>query len=64
MRKLFTTTIVLSLIFATSCKNDTMKNIDAKIPTAEKQPKTLEKHGDVRIDNYFWMRLTTQLAYL
>ncbi len=53
MRKLFTTTIVLSLIFATSCKNDTMKNIDAKIPTADKQPITLEKHGDVRIDNYF-----------
>ena len=60
MRKLYTTTIVLSLIFATSCKNDTMKNIDAKIPTAEKQPKTLEKHGDVRIDNYFWMRLTDE----
>ena len=31
MRKLYTTTIVLSLIFATSCKNDTMKNIDAKL---------------------------------
>jgi len=60
MRKLYTTTIVLSLIFETSCKNDTMKNIDAKIPTAEKQPKTLEKHGDVRIDNYFWMRLTDE----
>ena len=53
MRKLCTTTILLSLIFATSCKNDTMKNIDAKIPTADKQPITLEKHGDVRIDNYF-----------
>ena len=37
-----------------------MKNIDAKIPTAEKQPTSLEKHGDVRIDNYFWMRLTDE----
>ena len=60
MRKLCTTTILLSLIFASSCKNDTMKNTDAKIPTADKQPITLEKHGDVRIDNYFWMRLTDE----
>ncbi|MBA6155188.1 S9 family peptidase [Tenacibaculum sp. S7007] len=31
---------------------------DIKAPVAEKQPITLEKHGDVRTDNYFWMRLT------
>ncbi len=24
-------------------------------PIAKKQPKTLEKHGDVRIDNYYWL---------
>ncbi|QTD39253.1 S9 family peptidase [Polaribacter batillariae] len=35
-----------------------MKNTDAKAPIAYKQPTTLEKHGDVRIDNYFWMRLS------
>jgi oligopeptidase B len=35
-----------------------MKSTDAKYPKADKQPTTLEKHGDVRIDNYFWMRLT------
>ncbi|AUC17074.1 oligopeptidase B [Tenacibaculum sp. SZ-18] len=29
-------------------------------PVAEKQPKKLEKHGDVRVDNYFWMRLTDE----
>lgn len=29
-------------------------------PTAEKQPKRLEKHDDIRIDNYFWMRLTDE----
>lgn len=60
MKKLYTTSIILSLIFANACKNDPMKNIDAKAPTAEKQPTTLEKHGDVRIDNYFWMRLTDE----
>ncbi|WP_408037513.1 S9 family peptidase [Tenacibaculum amylolyticum] len=27
-------------------------------PVAEKQAQQLEKHGDVRTDNYFWMRLT------
>ncbi|WP_298764732.1 S9 family peptidase [uncultured Polaribacter sp.] len=37
-----------------------MKSIDAKIPVAEKQPTQLEKHGDVRIDNYFWMRLSDE----
>ncbi|WP_244210947.1 S9 family peptidase [Tenacibaculum singaporense] len=33
-------------------------NKDIKAPVAEKQPTKLEKHGDVRIDDYFWMRLT------
>ncbi|WP_298778346.1 S9 family peptidase [uncultured Polaribacter sp.] len=37
-----------------------MKSIDAKFPIAEKQPTKLEKHGDVRIDNYFWMRLSDE----
>jgi oligopeptidase B len=60
MRALFTTTIILSLIFAVACKNEPMKNIDAKAPTAEKKPTKLEKHGDVRIDNYFWMRLSDE----
>jgi oligopeptidase B len=32
--------------------------IDIDAPLAEKIPKELEKHGDVRIDNYYWMRLT------
>ena len=37
-----------------------MKNTDAKFPIADKQPTELEKHGDVRIDNYFWMRLSDE----
>tara|TARA_R110002126_G_scaffold291772_2_gene457557 strand:- start:20062 stop:22158 length:2097 start_codon:yes stop_codon:yes gene_type:complete len=35
-----------------------MKSTNAKPPIAEKIPTTLEKHDDVRIDNYFWMRLS------
>nr|WP_144896881.1 S9 family peptidase [Lutibacter sp. Hel_I_33_5] len=37
-----------------------MKSTDGKAPIAEKQPKELEIHGDKRIDNYFWMRLTDE----
>ncbi|APZ46900.1 oligopeptidase B [Polaribacter reichenbachii] len=37
-----------------------MKSSDAKQPIAEKQPVKLEKHNDVRIDNYFWMRLSDE----
>ena len=39
-------------------KTNFMKISDANYPIAEKIPTTLEKHGDVRIDNYFWMRLS------
>ncbi|WNW02212.1 S9 family peptidase [Tenacibaculum sp. HL-MS23] len=31
---------------------------DIIAPVAEKQATTLEKHGDIRTDDYFWMRLT------
>ena len=48
----------ISLIFANACKNDSMNNTDMKPPVAEKIPKELEIHGDIRIDNYFWMRLS------
>ena len=58
MRKILIPFIILSLTFASSCKNKTMKSTVAQPPVAEKQPIKLEKHGDVRIDNYFWMRLT------
>jgi oligopeptidase B len=32
------------------------KHSDVKAPIAKKIPHQLEKHGDVRIDNYFWMK--------
>ncbi|WP_299627367.1 S9 family peptidase [uncultured Tenacibaculum sp.] len=58
MRKKLVFSIALSVIFA-SCKKEKMAN---KIipPLAPKKPETLEKHGDVRIDNYFWMRLSDE----
>ena len=60
MRKFIISSMLFSLIFTVACKNETknMKSTDAKYPVAEKQPIKLEKHGDVRVDNYFWMRLS------
>lgn len=48
---------LLSLIFATSCKKNTMNTLETKIqpPVADKKPINLEKHDDIRVDNYFWL---------
>ncbi|WP_413788379.1 S9 family peptidase [Tenacibaculum sp. 1B UA] len=56
MKKIMLPALFFSLIFG-SCKKQEM-NKDIKAPVAEKQPTTLEKHGDIRTDDYFWMRLT------
>jgi len=44
-------------IFATSCskKNDQKMTENLQAPVAKIIPKTLEKHGDVRTDNYYWL---------
>jgi oligopeptidase B len=60
MKQISQLTILLSLIFATSCKNKSPMKTDTKPPIAEKQPKELTVHNDTRIDNYFWMRLTDE----
>ena len=48
---------VVSLIFAVSCNNkETSKpNMDIIPPVADKITKNLEMHGDVRVDNYYWL---------
>ena len=48
---------LLSLIFATSCKKNTMNTLDTKVqpPVADKNPTNLEMHDDIRVDNYFWL---------
>ncbi len=47
---------IFSIIFATSCKDKNEKmteKIDA--PIAKIVPHNIEKHGETRIDNYFWL---------
>ena len=48
--------LLLYIIFV-GCKKDTM-NSTKKIapPVAAIKPKILEKHGDKRIDNYYWLK--------
>ena len=48
--------LLICSIFVASCgtkKNQMNQNI--KEPVAKIIPKELEKHGDIRIDNYYWM---------
>src|SRR5690606_28296966 len=48
--------LMVSLIFVSSCKEKqqkTMKNITP--PVADKKEVILEKHGDIRVDDYFWL---------
>ena len=63
VKKISTLAIVLSVIFAISCKNDQneernqMKDAQKQVkpPVAQKIPKELKIHGDLRIDNYYWL---------
>ena len=49
--------LILTLIFATACKKDKKMKTEVKLvaPTANKIPKTLTIHNDVRVDNYYWL---------
>jgi oligopeptidase B len=47
--------LVLCLIFAHACKNSKDESMNITPPVAPKHPTKLEKHGDVRIDDYYWM---------
>lgn len=46
---------VLSLTFAVSCQNQKEPMTSTKAPVAKKMAKELEKHGDIRVDDYYWM---------
>ena len=51
--------LIFLLLLCCGCGNlNTMKN--QKAPIAKQKPKKLSIHGDERIDNYFWMRLSDQ----
>ena len=60
MRKILFYATAFSLIFATACKNDSMNNKEIAPPIADKISTEIEIHGDTRIDNYFWMRLSDE----
>ena len=49
--------LVLTLIFVSSCNQKSTKKLakNTTPPKAEKKPVNLEKHGDIRVDDYFWM---------
>lgn len=59
------TILFTTALFMTACNNQTHVASDSTTayawpaniqpPDAEKKPKELEAHGDVRIDEYFWM---------
>ncbi|MEJ1222059.1 S9 family peptidase [Sediminicola sp. 1XM1-17] len=46
---------LLSISFAASCQNNSKEMVELKAPIAKKIPRELVKHGDVRIDNYYWL---------
>ena len=53
--------LISSLIFVflfTSCKNKIKMNFDTstQAPTVEQIPYQLKEHGDIRVDNYYWMK--------
>ena len=60
MKKIILFLTIVSLTFVVSCKQDKMSSEDIKPPVADKVAKKLEKHNDIRIDNYYWMRLTDE----
>lgn len=59
MKKILALILLITLIFVACKEEKQMKdNREIKAPIAEKQPKELKEHGNTRIDNYFWMRLS------
>lgn len=60
--KIFVTSLLLltsSAIFAQKEKS-TKKPVMPKPPVAQKIPHEITTHGDTRIDNYYWMRLSDE----
>lgn len=56
MRRIEPLVAVLSLTFLVACGDAYVgPPVDAAAPTATVVPHELERHGDVRIDNYYWL---------
>ncbi|WP_103866153.1 S9 family peptidase [Aquimarina sp. I32.4] len=55
---LFLITTVLFMACSKEKKQAEKKQVSIKAPVAKKIPEKLEAHGDTRVDDYFWMRLS------
>ena len=61
MKNLGYTIVAFAIIFASCKKNETNTDYTSiELPVAEKQSKELTMHGDTRVDDYFWMRLSDE----
>jgi oligopeptidase B len=50
--------LIIALIIIAGCNTtETTTDMGMQPPDAEKIPKELVSHGDVRLDNYYWMKL-------
>ncbi|MGD9328208.1 MAG: S9 family peptidase [Cyclobacteriaceae bacterium] len=50
--------LIIALIIIAGCDTtETTTDMGMQPPEAEKIPKELVSHGDVRLDNYYWMKL-------
>lgn len=47
---------LLSLTFAVSCQNQKSEMTITRAPVAKKEAKELNKHDDLRLDDYYWMK--------
>ena len=58
MSFLKSTLLVSIIIIFYSCYTETIElnNFGLKVPTAEIKPESLEIHGDIRVDNYYWLK--------
>lgn len=54
--------LIIPFLFLTACKNSEEKSTKplVKAPVAKKVSEELSNHGDTRIDDYFWMRLSDE----
>ena len=55
--KMYLKSVVAIVMFATLGAQ--CMSVEITAPLAEKIPTMLKKHGDTRIDNYFWMKEKT-----
>lgn len=64
MKILFGSALAATLIFATACNNEPAKTENKRelppAPMAKKIEHKITEHGDTRIDNYYWMRLSDE----